>query len=128
MLKPEPRTELLQRLENAERHLAVAVRRLDRMEASGGFADTKTLSKRCMRIEQRLEKLERSAAPHGILIEALHSVVRSIVSGLVDHLYTRHQEALVTGKGIDVDAVRMARRRLDTMGQELAALQKQAGS
>lgn len=82
-----------------------ACRTITIMQRMGGFADSKTLSMRATRIEERLEKLELDD-------EMLKDVAAFNVTLLEDHLKDRHDADLDRDNAVDVVHFRRIRRRM----------------
>jgi hypothetical protein len=92
--------------------IADVQRQLTRMQQVGGFADSKTLSKRATRLEGRTEKLE-------LQVETLLSVAGSLVTMMSDHLRDRHDSDLERDSAIDTTTWRSIRKALFDLTKKL---------
>lgn len=100
--KPELTTE--QRLVAVEQKNSQLQAQIDRMLKVGGFADSKTLSMRSLRLEERTEKTEFD-------IEMLKDVTALLTEQAGQHLVERHQMA-DRDNTPDAITIRKIRRRL----------------
>jgi hypothetical protein len=114
------------RLAKLQSEIGMLQHQVKRLELAGGFADSKTLSKRCLRIEQRLEKLERLAERQTIQVEGWMRAAKCLVSALSDHLKDRHGADLVLGTELDVMSTRNAARQMFEASTSLDALARRS--
>jgi hypothetical protein len=112
--KPELTTE--QRLVKLERDYADALFQIRRMQNMGGFADSKTLSMRSLRIEERTEKTEFD-------IEMLKDVTALLTEQASQHLVERHQMA-ERDNTPDAISIRKIRRRLVEWAEKRGLMDK----
>lgn len=112
------------RLSKLQSEVGVLSHQVRRMELSGGHVDSKTLSKRCMRIEKRLEKLELAIERAEIKLMATFNSMALICASITDHLVDRHQVNVVSDLAGDIHSVRQIRRLMGVAADQLAALEK----
>jgi hypothetical protein len=98
------------------------------MQQAGGHVDTRTLSKRCTRIEQRLEKVERPLEKIEAKASAAFASIALLCSAIADHLRDRHGANLVTDQALDFHSVRQARQIMRAAGEGLAQLEKRVSA
>jgi hypothetical protein len=116
--KPAPPT-IEQRVTKLEQALADANRTIQQMQKVGGFADSKALSMRATRIEQRLERLEFDGALH-------KDVTSHTVDLLTNHLIVRHGID-EKDNGPDMIFLRKIKRRLAEWADAVAQMNKRRG-
>lgn len=121
--KPDRRS-LDEEVNRLRSELALAWKQIHLMQQRGGFADAKTLSKRCGRIEERLDKLERAADRAVLAIDALLASAHLMSSSLADHLAERHQVNILASAELDVHSMRQARAKLRTYASQIAELDR----
>jgi hypothetical protein len=97
--------------------LADQARTITFMQRQGGFADSKALSMRATRIEERIEFLELDG-------EMLKDVAGLHVALLEDHLKDRHDADLDRDNAIDVINFRRIRKRLHAWAEKRGLIGK----
>ena len=117
--KPGKELELEKRVAKLEAELRNATWQIAQMQKMGGFADSKTLSVRCTRIEERLALAELDG-------EMLKDVVAHHNESLRDHLVDRHGED-ERSSAIDMTAWRRARSRLRVWAEKRGLVAKRRG-
>jgi hypothetical protein len=104
------------RIVKLEQGLADANRTIRQMQLNGGFADSKALSMRSTRIEQRLERLEFDGALH-------KDVTAHTVDLVTNHLTVRHGID-EKDNGPDMIFLRKIKRRLAEWAEAVAQMNK----
>ena len=105
-----------ERLAGIERNCTLLQGQIDRMLKTGGFADSKTLSMRSLRLEERTEKTELD-------IEMLKDVGALLTDFAGHHVADRHQGG-DRDNSPDAISVRKIRRRLVEWAEKRGLLNK----
>lgn len=96
--------QAMQEIQSLRAAVNDANRTITQMQKIGGFADSKTLSQRSTRLEQRVEKLEFDGTLH-------KDLTAHLVDLLTKHLTERH-DLPDTDNGTDMIFLRKIKRRL----------------
>lgn len=94
---------------------------IDHMLRCGGYVDSKTLSMRCTRIEERLERLE----PDGEMVKDVLAHQQTL---LEEHLKDRHDADMVRDNDPDVVAWRKIRRRMRDWAEKTGLMKQRDAS
>jgi hypothetical protein len=113
----KPQLSQEQRIVTLEAGLKNAVWQIEHMQKQGGFADSKTLSMRASRIEDRLELVELDG-------EMLKDVAAANSEAWHNHLFDRHGSLIDQDSSIDTTAWRKMRHRIKLWAEKRGLLTK----
>ncbi len=109
--------EAWKQIDTLTRSLNEANRTITKMQAVGGFADSKQLSTRSQRLEDRVEKLEFDGVMH-------QDVTAHTVDLMSRHLHERHDLDLDRDNSPDVIFLRKIRKRLRDWAEDKGLMSK----
>lgn len=109
--------EAWKQIDTLTRSLNEANRTITKMQAVGGFADSKQLSMRSARLEERVEKLEFDETMH-------QDVTAHTVDLLTRHMGERHGLDLDRDNAPDVIFLRKIRKRLREWAEDKGLMNK----
>lgn len=117
MAEGQTLAEAFKRIETLTKSVNDAQRTITSMQRVGGFADSKQLSMRSARLEERVEKLEFDETMH-------QDVTAHTVDLLTKHMAERHGIDLDRDNAPDVIFLRKIRRRLREWAEDKGLMNK----